>query len=103
MSIVFSLMRFWRRTPHNIVFTAPPINLVCNFEQTRAETLRILAGSSIQTGASGQTVSPLEGKIEVMVGVAQDKVDGNGQLTDEKATKITHRMPVNPVAWMTRW
>jgi hypothetical protein len=38
-----------------------------------------------------------------MVGVAQEKVDGNGQLTDEKATEIIKRMPVNPVAWMTRW
>jgi len=37
-----------------------------------------------------------------MVGVAQEKVDGNRRLTDEKATEIIKRMPVNPVAWMTR-
>jgi hypothetical protein len=40
-----------------MAFHLLPINLVCNFEQTGAETLRILAGSSIQTGTSGQTVS----------------------------------------------
>ena len=45
----------------------------------------------------------VEGKIELMVGVAQEKMDGNGRLTDEKVTEITKRMPVNPVAWMTRW
>ena len=44
----------------------------------------------------------LEGKIEIMVGVAQEKVGGNGRLTDEKAKEITNRMPANPVAWMTR-
>jgi hypothetical protein len=38
-----------------------------------------------------------------MVGVAQEKVDGNGRLTDEKPTEIIKRMLVNPVAWMTRW
>ena len=51
----------------------------------------------------GKLSATLEGKIEVMVGVAQEKVDGNGRLRDEKATEITKRMPVNPVAWMTRW
>ena len=51
----------------------------------------------------GKLSAALEGTIEVMVGVAQEKVDGNGRLTDEKATEITNRMPVNPVAWMTRW
>ena len=45
----------------------------------------------------------MKGKIEVMVGVAQEKVDGNGRLADEEATEITNRMTVNPVAWMTRW
>jgi hypothetical protein len=51
----------------------------------------------------GKLSAALEGTIEVMVGVAQEKVDGNGRLTDEKSTEITKRMPVNPVAWMTRW
>ena len=51
----------------------------------------------------GKLSANLEGKIEIVAGVAQEKVDGNGRLTDEKATEITNRMPVNPVAWMTRW
>ena len=44
----------------------------------------------------------LEGKIEIMVGVAQEKVGGDGRLTDEKATEIIKRMLMNPAAWMTR-
>jgi hypothetical protein len=35
--------------------------------------------------------------------MGQEKVDGNGRLTDGKATEIIKGMPVNPVAWMTRW
>jgi hypothetical protein len=35
--------------------------------------------------------------------MAHKKVDGNGRLTDEKATEIIKQMLVNPVAWMTRW
>jgi hypothetical protein len=37
-----------------------------------------------------------------MVGVAQEKVDGNGRLTDKKGTEFIKRMLVNPVAWTTR-
>jgi hypothetical protein len=51
----------------------------------------------------GKLSATLEGKIEIMVGVAQEKVGGNGRLTDEKPTEIIKRMLVNPVAWMTRW
>ena len=50
----------------------------------------------------GKLSATLEGQIEVMVGVVQEKVGGNGRLTDEKATEIIKRMLVNPAAWMTR-
>jgi hypothetical protein len=50
----------------------------------------------------GKLSATLEGKIEIMVGMAQEKVDGHDRLTDEKPTEIINRMLVNPVAWMTR-
>jgi hypothetical protein len=50
----------------------------------------------------GKPSATLEGKTEIMVGVAQEKVDGNGRLTDKKGTEFIKRMLVNPVAWTTR-
>ena len=89
------------KTPQHS-FHRPPTSTWCALLNRRVPRLYIcsrLRQSGLEPLAN--LSATLEGKTEIMVGVAQEKVGGNGRLTDEKVTEIIKRMLVNPAAWMT--